>query len=83
MTFDAANESSITDKKSNGQEPKTHAEGNSYDSWRSPLDPSMYDVDYEFFSGQTGITDPEELKAHILKVQAEAFAVSPEWRFSW
>lgn len=46
------------------------------ESWKAPLDPDLYDVDYEFFSAQSGILDPEELKQHILKIQAEAYDVS-------
>ncbi|TDL28238.1 hypothetical protein BD410DRAFT_782209 [Rickenella mellea] len=45
-----------------------------------PLDPSLYSLegrDLEFFKRQTMITDDEELKAHILTVQAEAFKVHP------
>ncbi|KAI0700443.1 hypothetical protein BC835DRAFT_418851 [Cytidiella melzeri] len=51
--------------------------GNEYDSNNAPLDPSFYDVDVEFLSKLTGITDPEELKQHVLRVQAEAYAVHP------
>ncbi|KAI0322176.1 hypothetical protein OF83DRAFT_1167836 [Amylostereum chailletii] len=44
------------------------------------LDPSLYDLSEEestFFKQQTGIQDDEELKAHILDIQAKAFAVHP------
>ncbi|GJJ13730.1 hypothetical protein Clacol_007986 [Clathrus columnatus] len=42
-----------------------------------PLDPSLYaiaDDDAKFLKECTGITDDEELKRHILTVQAEAYA---------
>lgn len=58
-------------------QPLSHGEGANYDNKKVlPLDPSLYEVDHDFFSALTGITDPEELKKHILKVQAEAYAVS-------
>lgn len=44
------------------------------------LDPSLYQPDpeeVEFFKSQTGISDEEELKNHVLAVQKEAWAVSP------
>ena len=79
MTSDtASNTSSMASKSTEMDQQKTHANGNSYKGWKYPLDPSLYEVDYEFFSGQTGIKDPEELKKHILKVQREAFAVSTD-----
>ena len=43
------------------------------------LDPSLYNPqqhELEFFKEQTGIEDDEELKAHILAVQKEAWEVS-------
>ena len=43
-----------------------------------PLDPSFYNLDEEessFLKTQTGIKDDQELKRHILEVQAEAYAV--------
>lgn len=40
-----------------------------------PLDPTNYDADEEFLSAVTGIKDAEELKQHVLDVQAEAYAV--------
>ena len=40
-----------------------------------PLDPSIYEADVEFLSAVTGIKDYEELKEHVLKVQADAYAV--------
>lgn len=49
--------------------------GNEYSSANAPLDPAFYDVDVEFLSILTGIKDPEELKQHVLKVQADAYAV--------
>ncbi|KAH7906669.1 hypothetical protein BJ138DRAFT_1174876 [Hygrophoropsis aurantiaca] len=47
-----------------------------------PLDKALYDVMVEpegisFLKTQTGITDNEELKAHILDLQAKAYAVEP------
>ena len=45
----------------------------------TPLDPSLYGMDptaLEFFKQQTGITGDDELKQHILAVQAKAFAAS-------
>ncbi|KAI0090002.1 hypothetical protein BDY19DRAFT_1056370 [Irpex rosettiformis] len=43
----------------------------------TPLDSAIYDADVDFLSTLTGIKDPEELKQHILKVQADAYAVFP------
>jgi len=46
----------------------------------TPLDPSLYRLDptaLEFFKQQTGITGEDDLKQHILGVQAKAFAVAP------
>ena len=43
-----------------------------------PLDESLYVLPEEertFFKQQTGISDDDELKAHILRVQAEAYKV--------
>ena len=43
------------------------------------LDPSLYNPqphEVEFFKERTGIEDDEELKAHILAVQKEAWEVS-------
>lgn len=45
----------------------------------TPLDPNLYGLDpdaLEFFQQQTGITEEDDLKRHILVVQAKAFAVS-------
>ena len=50
-----------------------------YDGSRDALDPSALKLGPEeiaFFEAQTGITDEEELRKHIIDVQAEAFAVS-------
>ena len=44
-----------------------------------PLDDALYRIDDEalvFMQGQTGIQDTEELKRHILDVQAKAYSVS-------
>lgn len=46
----------------------------------TPLDPSLYGLDpvaLEFFKQQTGITEEDDLKHHILTVQAKAFAMAP------
>ena len=43
-----------------------------------PLDPSLYFLDpklEKLFKTSTGIQDDEELKAHIMKVQKEAYRV--------
>ena len=45
---------------------------------RLTLDESLYDFTEEertFFRQQTGISDDDELKAHIFRVQAEAYEV--------
>lgn len=44
-----------------------------------PLDENLYNLEEEelkFLSAQTGITDANELKRHVLAVQAEIYAVS-------
>ncbi|KAH9846619.1 hypothetical protein C2E23DRAFT_570651 [Lenzites betulinus] len=44
------------------------------------LDEKLYSIDDEalgFMQAQTGIKDPDELKKHILAVQAEAYAIYP------
>ncbi|KAF9241068.1 hypothetical protein BU15DRAFT_45267 [Melanogaster broomeanus] len=44
------------------------------------LDPGLYSIDGEslaFFKSETGLQDDEELKNHILSVQARAYAVTP------
>ncbi len=44
-----------------------------------PLDESLYSrldtEDISFLKSQTGINDDEELKRHVLKVQADIYAV--------
>ena len=43
-----------------------------------PLDEGKYSPDrkqLDFLMAQTGITDEEELKKHVLEVQAEAYKV--------
>lgn len=43
-----------------------------------PIDPSAYAMsgdELEFLKIQTGIQDEDELRDHIMKVQAEAYAV--------
>ncbi|KAI0639003.1 hypothetical protein C8Q77DRAFT_23265 [Trametes polyzona] len=45
-----------------------------------PLDESLYSIDdtaLEFMKEQTGIQDPDELKKHVMAVQAEAYAIYP------
>ena len=44
-----------------------------------PLDESLYRLDdagLAFFKQQTGIDDSDELKAHLLSIQAEAYEVA-------
>lgn len=58
------------------------------DTKRTPLlDPSLYPLDTEssaFFKFATGIYDDNELKEHILNVQAQAYAVCVPGRpFPW
>jgi len=54
-----------------------------------PLDPKIYTLaedELEFYRKETGIQDADEIKEHILQVQAEAYAVHPYpciWRFSF
>lgn len=46
--------------------------------WNKPLDESLYPTDEQgiaFMKATTGIEDDEELKKHILAVQAKAFGV--------
>ena len=46
------------------------------------LDPSVFqlsDTESEFLKQQTGISDDQELRKHILQVQAEAWKVSFSW----
>lgn len=52
--------------------------GNSFQ--RSPLDPgllALQEDELAFFKVQTGIQDSEELREHILNVQAEAYEKFP------
>ncbi|KAI0053446.1 hypothetical protein FA95DRAFT_1481572 [Auriscalpium vulgare] len=57
--------------------------------YRLPLDESFYGLDAEesaFFKSQTGIQDDNELKNHLLEIQAAAYAVHPYpciRRFAW
>ena len=41
-----------------------------------PLDERLYRLDRAFFKQQTGIKDNDELKTHLLSVQAEAYEVT-------
>jgi hypothetical protein len=41
-----------------------------------PLDERLYKVDRAFFKQQTGIEDNDELKTHLLSIQAEAYEVT-------
>jgi hypothetical protein len=44
-----------------------------------PLDERLYrldDAEITFFKQQTGIDDSDELKAHLLSIQAEAYEVT-------
>ena len=44
-----------------------------------PLDEGLYNLDdteITFFKQQTGIDDSDELKAHLLSIQAEAYEVT-------
>ena len=48
------------------------------DFHQEPLDERLYDLTNEesrFFKQKTGIQDDDELKAHILELQAEAYKV--------
>ncbi|KAI9454156.1 hypothetical protein BJY52DRAFT_773481 [Lactarius psammicola] len=42
-----------------------------------PLDEGLYLCDTTFFKQQTGINDDDELKTHLLTIQAEAYKVHP------
>ena len=58
----------------------------SLQAYANPLDENLYKIDdhaLEFMKSQTGIQDTEELKQHILAVQAEAYAVSSLWNLLW
>ncbi|KLO19847.1 hypothetical protein SCHPADRAFT_912505 [Schizopora paradoxa] len=49
-------------------------------TWNTPLDDELYKPDeeaIEFFATATGISDREELKQHILRVQTKAFKEFP------
>jgi hypothetical protein len=49
------------------------------DKVKPALDPSLYSLDAEslaFLKAEIGIQDDDELKNHILSVQARAYAVS-------
>lgn len=51
-----------------------------------PLDESLYRLDNAelvFFKQQTGIDDSDELKAHLLSIQAEAYEVILFYRSAW
>ncbi|GJJ13704.1 hypothetical protein Clacol_007960 [Clathrus columnatus] len=51
----------------------------------NPLDPSLYRItedEAKFLKECTGITDDEELKQHILEVQAEAYALTGNSAYS-
>jgi len=51
-----------------------------HDTWNKPLDDELYNPDedaVEFFATTTGISDREELKQHILRVQSKAFKEFP------
>ena len=67
------------------QAPETHKEADlKYEKWPTELDPSFLSLDSEeltFFSDWTGIKDEEELKKHIISVQAKAYAVRNQQRF--
>jgi hypothetical protein len=41
-----------------------------------PLDEGLYKLDSAFFKQQTGIDDNDELKTHLLSIQAEAYKVT-------
>lgn len=47
-------------------------------TWPAPLDQeySLQPDEIAFFKQESGITDDEALKQHILKVQRDAYAVS-------
>lgn len=57
------------------------AEGTQYSAVEVPLDEQYYRLtpdDVAFLTQQTGITDPAELKQHILQIQKEAYDVRPQ-----
>ena len=63
---------------SNSEDTSTPQSPNHPDYLEDPLDERLYDPTHDelkFFKQQTGIQDDDELKAHILEVQAEAYKV--------
>ena len=53
--------------------------GTKYTQSGAELDESLYELTDEeesFLMRQTGISDPEELKKHVLDIQREVYAVS-------
>ena len=55
-----------------------------YEKWPLNPDPSLFNLDAEestFFGNWTGIKGEEELKKHIISVQAKAYAVRNQQRF--
>ena len=55
------------------------------DIFKVPIDPSAYSLSGEelaFFKAQTNIQNEDELRDHILAVQAEAYAVCPSHQLS-
>lgn len=49
-----------------------------------PIDPSIYNLkgdELAFFKSQTGIQNEDELRHHILDVQAEAYAVCQSYSY--
>ena len=47
---------------------------------KSPLDPSFLvlgEDELAFFKAQTGIHEVEQLRQHILRIQKEAYEISP------
>ena len=47
-----------------------------------PLDERFYNPDSTFLKQQTGIDDDDELKTHLLSIQAEAYKVT-HFLFTW
>ena len=48
-----------------------------------PLDEGLYKLDSVFFKQQTGIDDNDELKTHLLSIQAEAYNVTRIFFCTW
>lgn len=49
-----------------------------HNAWYLPLDEKYYNLDEDeknFFKVETGISDDDELKKHIITVQTKAFSV--------